>query len=136
MEASPAPLTVGVATGIGAAGELTGALPGVTGAEMGTGKAMAMGTAMAIGTATGVARGRTGLDGEVVVAAGDEVAIVAGVGAGDTIDTGVELATMTGAGAGVGIGVAMTGGGGGAIGTTGSGAEVVVITDAEVAMIN
>ncbi len=67
MEASPAPLTVGVATGIGAAGEFTEALPGVTGAEMGTGtgKAMAMGTAMAIGTATGVARGGTGLDVEV-----------------------------------------------------------------------
>ena len=63
MEASPAPLSVGVATGIGAAGELTGALPGVTGAEMGT--AMAMGTAIAIGTATGVARGKIGLDGEV-----------------------------------------------------------------------
>jgi len=69
VEASPAPFTAGVATAIGATGVLTGALPGITGAEMGTamaiGTAMAMGTAMAIGTATGVARGGTGLDGEV-----------------------------------------------------------------------
>ena len=75
---------------------------------------------------------------EIEVAAGDEVAVVAvavaGVGAGDAIDTGAELATMTGVG--VGVGVAMTGGGGGATGKTGSGAEVVVVTDAVVAMID
>ena len=62
-EASPAPLTVGVgvgvgvATGIGAASVLTGELLGVSEAEMGT--------AMAMGIATGVAGGRTGLDGGV-----------------------------------------------------------------------
>ena len=80
---------------------------------------------------------------EIEVAAGDEVAVVAGagVGAGDAIDTGAELATMTGVGVamtggGGGVGVAMTGGGGGATGKTGSGAEVVVVTDAVVAMID
>ena len=88
---------------------------------------------------------------EIEVAAGDEVAVVAGagagagvgvgVGAGDAIDTGAELATMTGVGVamtggGGGVGVAMTGGGGGATGKTGSEAEVVVVTDAVVAMID
>ena len=85
------------------------------------------------------------------VGAVDEVAVVAGagagagagvgVGAGDAIDTGAELATMTGVGVamtggGGGVGVAMTGGGGGATGKTGSEAEVVVVTDAVVAMID
>ena len=82
---------------------------------------------------------------EIEVAAGDEVAVVAAVGVGDDIDTGAELATMTG----VGVGVAMTGGGGGAgatktgtggegaaVGGTGAEADVVVIKESEVAMIN
>ena len=103
--------------------------------------AMEVGAAVAVEVGAGVGAVDPGTYVEVVVAAGDEVAVVAGVGAGDTIDTDVELATMTGEGVGVamtgvGVGVAMTGGGGGATGKTGSEEEVVVITDAEVAMIN
>ena len=103
----------------------------------------AVGDAVAVEVGAGVGAVDPGTYVEVVVAAGDEVAVVAGagVGAGDAIDTGAELATMTGVGVamtggGGGVGVARTGGGGGATGKTGSEAEVVVVTDAVVAMID
>ena len=127
--------------------------------------AIKFGAAGAVEVGAGVGAVDPGTYVEIEVAAGDEVAVVAAVGVGDAIDTGAELATMTGVGigvamtgggggagatmTGVGEGVAITGGGGGAgatktgtggegaaVGGTGAEADVVVMKESEVAMIN
>lgn len=85
----------------------------------------AVGAAGAVEVGAGVGAVDPGTYVEIEVAAGDEVAVVAAVGV-----------AMTGGGGGAGATKAGTGGEGAAVGGTGAEADVVVIKESEVAMIN